>query len=48
MAMLTSERWTESEKNQLTIDDFEPDVVKGMLHFAYTGELPEGNQDYLA
>ena len=48
MAMLTSDKWIESEKNEVIIDDFEPTVVKGMLHFVYTGELPEGDQDHLA
>ena len=46
--MLTSERWTEANNNQLIIDDFEPATVKAMLHFAYTGELLDGNQDHLA
>ena len=46
-AMLTSPEWAEAANNQLTIDDFEPSVVKGMLHFVYTGELPDGDQNYL-
>ena len=45
--MLTSEKWTEAKKNQLTIDDFEPAVIKGMLHFAYTGELTNEDIDHL-
>ena len=35
-------------KSHLIILDFEPTAVKGMLHFAYTGELSNDIQDHLA
>lgn len=48
MAMLSSGTWTEGNKSHLIILDFEPTAVKGMLHFAYTGELSNDIQDHLA
>ena len=48
MDILSSGTWTEGNKSHLIIPDFEPTAVKGMLHFAYTGELSNDIQDHLA
>lgn len=37
--MVTSQEWAET--NQLIIVDFEPEVVKEMLFYIYTGQLSE-------
>ena len=42
--MLLSEKFLESKKNELTIDDFDPEVVRLMIHFVYCHELPNGAQ----
>ncbi len=38
--MLLSEKFLESKKNELTIGDFDPEVVRLMIHFVYCHELP--------
>ena len=38
--MLLSEKFLEPKKNELTIGDFDPEVVRLMIHFVYCHELP--------